>query len=446
MTAAIIISILVLLLLTGTPISIALGMTVLTFMLGFSSLDMTTVNIISQRLFTGLESFAIMAVPFFVLAGAFLTDGGVAKRIINFATNLVGWMPGGLAMSAVLACAFFATISGSSPATVMAIGSVMLPAMVEQGYPKRFGVGVVATAGSLGILIPPSIVLIIYAVSTSESAGKLFMAGVVPGLLLAALLMGVTFIIAKKKGFPTMPRASFKQIWKSFLEAFWGLMIIVIVMGGIYGGIFTPTEAAAVSAVYAFICAVFIYRTLKLRDVPKVLLHAANTSAMLLYIITNAILFSFLMTSEQIPQALSAWVIAQHLQPWMFLVVVNLTLIAAGQFMEPSSIILILAPLLVPIAKTMGIDPIHLGVVMTINMEIGMLHPPVGLNLFVASHLAKMGLTEVSIATFPWLGVMLAYLILITYIPEISLWLPNLLYGHAHDAAGAVGAAGAAFD
>jgi C4-dicarboxylate transporter DctM subunit len=395
------------------------------------------VNIISQRLFTGLESFAIMAVPFFVLAGAFLTDGGVAKRIVNFATNLVGWMPGGLAMSAILACAFFATISGSSPATVMAIGSVMLPAMVAQGYPKRFGVGVIATAGSLGILIPPSIVLIIYAVSTSESAGKLFMAGVVPGFLLAFLLMGVTFVVAKKKGFPTMPRASLKEIWKSFLDAFWGLLIIVIVMGGIYGGLFTPTEAAAVSAVYAFVCAVFIYRSLKLRDVPKVLLHAANTSAMLLYIITNAILFSFLLTSEQIPQALSQWVIAQHLQPWMFLVVVNLALIAAGQFMEPSSIILILAPLLVPIAKTMGIDPIHLGVVMTINMEIGMLHPPVGLNLFVASHLAKMGLTEVSIATFPWLGVMLAYLILITYVPEISLWLPNLLYGHAPGAAGA---------
>ncbi len=429
MTAAIIITILLVLLLTGTPISIALGMTVLSFMLVFSSFDMTTVNIISQRLFTGLESFAIMAVPFFVLAGAFLTDGGVAKRIINFATSLVGWMPGGLAMSAILACAFFATISGSSPATVMAIGSVMLPAMVAQGYPKRFGVGVVATAGSLGILIPPSIVMIIYAVSTSESAGKLFMAGVVPGFLLAFLLMAITFFIAKKKGYPTMPRATLKEIWKTFLEAFWGLLIIVIVMGGIYGGIFTPTEAAAVSAVYAFVCAVFIYRTLKLRDVPKVLLHAANTSAMLLYIITNAILFSFLMTSEQIPQALSEWVIAQNLEPWMFLVVVNLALIAAGQFMEPSSIILILAPLLVPIAKTMGIDPIHLGVVMTINMEIGMLHPPVGLNLFVASHLAKMGLTEVSIAAAPWLVVMLGYLILITYVPEISLWLPNMMYG-----------------
>ena len=428
MTAAIILTILVLLLLTGTPISIALGMTVMAFMVGFSSFDMTTVNIISQRLFTGLESFSIMAVPFFVLAGAFLTDGGVAKRIIHFATCLVGWMPGGMAMAAVLACAFFATISGSSPATVMAIGSIMLPAMIEAGYPKRFGVGVIATSGSLGILIPPSIVLIIYAVATSESAGKLFVAGIVPGALLACLLMAVTFIYAKKKNFPTMPRASLKEIGRSFLDAFWGLLLVVIVMGGIYGGFFTPTEAAAVAAVYSFICAVFLYRNLKLRDTPKVLLHAANTSAMLLYIITNAILFSFLLTSEQIPQALSQWVVAQHLQPWMFLLVVNLTLLAAGQFMEPSSIILILAPLFLPIAKSMGIDPIHLGVIMTINMEIGMLHPPVGLNLFVASHLAKMGLTEVSIATAPWLIVMLAYLILITYVPDVSLWLVRLLY------------------
>jgi len=439
-TAAIILTILVLLLLTGTPISIALGMTVMAFMLGFSSFDMTTVNIISQRLFTGLESFSIMAVPFFVLAGTFLTDGGVAKRIIHFATCLVGWMPGGLAMSAVLACAFFATISGSSPATVMAIGSIMLPAMVEAGYPKRFGVGVIATSGSLGILIPPSIVMIIYAVATSESAGKLFVAGIVPGALLAALLMLVTFVYAKKKNFPRSPRAGFREIVHAFLDAFWGLLLVVIVMGGIYGGFFTPTEAGAVSAVWAFICAVFLYRNLTWREVPKVLLHAANTSAMLLYIITNAILFSFLLTSEQIPQSLSNWVLAQHLQPWMFLVVVNITLLAAGQFMEPSSIVLILAPLFLPIAKTMGIDPIHLGVIMTINMEIGMLHPPVGLNLFVASHLAKMGLTEVSIATAPWLVVMLAYLVLITYVPDVSLWLVRLLY--ATPVAPLVGGAG----
>ncbi len=428
MTFLLIISILLLLLITSTPISIALGMTVLVFLLGFSSFSFDTVNIISQRLFTGLESFAIMAVPFFVLSGQFLIDGKIAARIIRFANNLVGWMPGGMAMASVLACAFFATISGSSPATVMAIGSVMLPAMVKAGYPKRFGVGVIATSGSLGILIPPSIVMIIYAVATSESAGKLFIAGIVPGFLLAAILMGLVFIQAKRLDFPTQPKPTAREFWDSLKDAWGGLFLVVIIIGGIYGGIFTPTEAAAVAAVYAFFAAMFFYGDLKWKDVPKVLLNAANTSAMLLYIITNAILFSFLLTSEQIPQAMSAWVLAQHLDPWMFLLVVNLALLAAGQFMEPSSIVLILAPLFLPIAKVMGIDPIHLGIIMVVNMEIGMIHPPVGLNLFVASHLARMGLTEVSIATLPWVGVMLLYLALITYVPEISLWLPNLLY------------------
>ncbi len=428
MTAILILSILLALLLTSTPISIALGTTVLIYLLAFSSFSFETVNIISQRLFTGLESFSIMAVPFFVLSGQFLIDGKIASRIVRFASNLVGWMPGGVAMAAVLACAFFATISGSSPATVMAIGSVMLPAMVKAGYPKRFSVGVITSAGSLGILIPPSIVMIIYAVATSESAGKLFIAGIVPGILLATIMMSLVFIQAKRKNFPTMPKPSSREFWESFRDAWGGIFLVVIVIGGIYGGLFTPTEAAAVAAVYAFIAAKFFYGDLSWKQVPKTLLSAANTSAMLLYIITNAILFSFLMTSEQIPQAMSQWVVAQNLQPWMFLLMVNFALLAAGQFMEPTSIVLILAPLFLPIARTMGIDPIHLGIIMVVNMEIGMIHPPVGLNLFVASHLAKEGLTEVSIATLPWVGVMLVYLGLITYVPAISTWLPHLLY------------------
>jgi C4-dicarboxylate transporter DctM subunit len=426
-TALLILLILLLLLATGTPISIALGLTVLVYLAGFSGFSMETVDIISQRLFTGLESFALMAIPFFILAGTFLTEGGVSARIIRFATALVGWMPGGMAMAAILACAFFATISGSSPATVAAIGGIMLPAMLKQGYPKRFAVGVITTSGSLGILIPPSIVMIVYAVSTSTSAGKLFVAGIVPGFLLAALLMAVTYVTAKRRGFPTLPRASVREIWTAFREAFWGLLLVAIVMGGIYGGVFTPTEAAAVSAVYAFVAAVFIYRDLALRDVFRVLLSAANTSAMLLYIVTNAVLLSYLLTSEQIPQTMADWVAAKELSPWAFLMAVNLALLAAGQFMEPSSIVLILAPLVLPIATQLGVDPIHLGIVMTVNMEIGMIHPPVGLNLFVASHLAKMGLTEVSIACLPWVGLLLLYLVLVTYVPAVSLALPRAL-------------------
>lgn len=428
MTAVIILGILLTLLLTSTPISIALGTTVLIYLLAFSSFSIDSVNIISQRLFTGLESFSIMAVPFFVLSGQFLIDGKIASRFIRFANNLVGWLPGGMAMAAVLACAFFATISGSSPATVMAVGSVMLPAMIKAGYPKRFSIGVITSSGSLGILIPPSIVMIIYAVATSESAGKLFIAGIVPGILLAAIMMTLVYIQAKRKNFPTQPRPTSAEFWHSFRDAWGGIILVVIVIGGIYGGIFTPTEAAAVAAVYAFIAAKFFYGDLNWRQVPRTLLSAANTSAMLLYIITNAILFSFMMTSEQIPQDMSQWVVAQNLQPWTFLLMVNLALLAAGQFMEPTSIVLILAPLFLPIAKTMGIDPIHLGIIMVVNMEIGMIHPPVGLNLFVASHLSREGLTEVSIATLPWVGVMLIYLGLITYVPAISTWLPHLLY------------------
>ena len=429
MSAALIVAILLVLLLTGTPISIALGMTVLTFIVLFSSFSLETVDVVSQRLFTGLESFAIMAVPFFILSGTFLTEGGSAARIVRFAKALVGPLPGGLAMAAILACAFFATISGSSPATVVAIGSIMLPAMVKSGYPKGFAVGVIATSGSLGILIPPSIVLIIYAVSTSESAGKMFLAGMVPGAMLAGLLLLMTYATARIKRFPTGERSSLSEIWVAFRQAFWGLLLVVIVLGGIYGGIFTPTEAAAVSAVYAFVASVWIEKGLKLREVPRVLLSAANTSAMLLYIITNAILFSFLLTSEQIPQNLANFVVSSDLSPWMFLLALNVALLIAGQFMEPSSIILILAPLALPIALQLGIDPVHLGIVMTINMEIGMITPPVGLNLFVASHMARMGMTQVAIAALPWAVVMIGFLALITYVPALSLWLPNLVYG-----------------
>jgi C4-dicarboxylate transporter DctM subunit len=390
---------------------------------------MTTVPIeaVALKLFTGIEKFEIMAIPFFILAGNFLTHGGVAKRMINFATALVGHLRGGLALGGVLACALFAAVSGSSPATVVAIGSILLPAMVKQGYPMKFGVGVIGTSGGLGILIPPSIVMVIYAVSTNSSIGRLFIAGIIPGLLLASLLMFVTWFVAKRRDYPRMPRASFGTMLRTFRESIWGLLLIVVVIGGIYTGIFTATEAAAMSAVYAFVVAVFVYRDMKLKDVPKTLLAAANMSAMILYIITNAVLFSFLLTSEQIPQQLTDWITHLGLGSVGFLIMVNLLLLAAGNFMEPSSILLITAPLLFPMAMQLGIDPIHLGVLMTVNMEIGMITPPVGLNLYVASGISRLGLTETTKACAPWILVMMAYLVLITYVPAISLWLPNLL-------------------
>jgi len=438
MNSAIIFGLLIALMLTGMPISIALGLTVLSFLF-----VMTTVPIeaVALKLFTGIESFEIMAIPFFILAGNFLTHGGVARRMIRFATSMVGHWYGGMGLAGVMACALFAAVSGSSPATVVAIGSIILPAMIQQGYPKRFGAGVIATSGALGILIPPSIVMVLYAVATggsvaidpegkrvlSASVAQLFMAGVVPGMMLATMLGLTTFYRAYKNNYPRMQKASWLEALHAFRESIWGLLLIVIVLGGIYTGAFTPTEAAAVSAVYAFVIAVFVYNDMKLKDVPRVLLTSANMSAMILYIITNAVLFSFLMTSEQIPQSITAWITGAGIGKIEFLLFVNVLLLMAGNVMEPSSIVLITGPILFPVAVGLGVNPIHLGILMTVNMEVGLCHPPVGLNLYVASGIARMGITDLTIAVWPWLLTMLIFLGVVTYVPELSLWLPRVL-------------------
>ena len=424
MSASIIFLILLVLMLTGMPISISLGLTVLSFLFLFTQVPLESVAL---KLFTGIEKFEIMAIPFFILAGNFLTHGGVARRMIRFATDMVGHWHGGLGLAGVMACALFAAVSGSSPATVVAIGSILLPAMIKAGYPNRFGAGVITTSGALGILIPPSIVMVMYSVATNTSVGALFMAGVLPGLGLAAVLGGVTWYRARKFDYPRMPKADFKARWHSFRESVWGLLLIVVVMGGIYSGIFTPTEAAAMSAVYAFFVAVFVYKDMSLKDVPKVLLNSANMSAMLLYIITNAVLFSFIMTNENIPQALADWLLGNGMGVVAFLLAVNVILLLAGNFMEPSSIVLIFAPILFPVAMKLGIDPVHFGIIMVVNMEVGMCHPPVGLNLYVASGITKMGITELTIAVWPWLLSMLGFLLVVTYWPGLSTWLPKTL-------------------
>ena len=424
MNATIIFVILLVLMLTGMPISISLGLTVLSFLFMFTQVPLESVAL---KLFTGIEKFEIMAIPFFILAGNFLTHGGVARRMIKFATDVVGHWYGGLGLAGVLACALFAAVSGSSPATVVAIGSILMPAMVKAGFPSRFGAGVITTSGALGILIPPSIVMVMYSVATNTSVGALFMAGVIPGIALAMVLGGVTWYRAKKFDYPRMPKASFGERWKSFRESVWGLFLIVVVMGGIYSGMFTPTEAAAMSAVYAFFVSVFVYRDLTMKDVPRVLLNSANMSAMLLYIITNAVLFSFIMTNENIPQTLADWMLGHGLGTIAFLLAVNVILLLAGNFMEPSSIVLIFAPILFPVAIKLGIDPVHFGILMVVNMEVGMCHPPVGLNLYVASGITKMGITELTVAVWPWLLSMLAFLVAVTYVPIMSLWLPRML-------------------
>jgi C4-dicarboxylate transporter DctM subunit len=424
MNSAIIFGLLVVLMITGMPISIALGLTVLTFVFTMTHVPIESVAL---KLFTGIERFEIMAIPFFILAGTFLTRGGVARKMINFATSMIGHWHGGLALAGILACAMFALVCGSSVATVVAIGSIMLPEMVRAGYPMRFGAGVITVAGSLGILMLPSIPKVIYAIATNTSIGALFVAGLVPGIILTTMLCAVTWYIARKRGYPRMPRASWGERWKAFRDSLWGLMLVVIIIGGIYSGIFTATEAAAMSAVYAFFISVFVYKAMPLKDTFKVLLSAANMSAMLLYIITNAALFSFILTDENIPHALADWILGNNLGLVGFLLLANVLLLIAGNFMDPSSIILIMAPILFPAAIALGVNPVHLGILIDVNMEVGLCHPPVGLNLYVASGISKLGITELTVAVLPWLLTMLVFLVMVTFMPEMSLWLPRLL-------------------
>ncbi|MCD6525599.1 MAG: TRAP transporter large permease subunit [Desulfuromonas sp.] len=426
MSIAILFTALFSLLLMGVPIAVALGLSTTIVILLFT--DQPTL-IIAQQMFTSLDKFALMAIPLFILAGNFLSQGGAARRIIRFARSIVGHLPGGLPMSAIFACIIFAAVSGSSPATVAAIGSIMIGAIEDDGYSSSFSIGSIVCSGSLGILIPPSIVLIVYGVTVDQSIGKLFMAGVVPGIILGLALMVVTYLAAVRSGFKKTQRAPMSEVWASFKEASWGLLVVIIIIGGIYGGLFTPTEAAAVSAVYGFIVVKFIYKDLQWNQIPDVIKASASTAAMIMFIIANAMLFAYLLTIEQIPQQLAAWIIDMNLNKIMFLMLVNVMLLVAGNFMEPSSLIMIIAPLIFPVAMQLGIDPIHLGIIITVNMEVGMLTPPVGLNLFVASGISGRSLGEVVHASIPWFFVLLVGLLLITYIPAISLWLPNLMYG-----------------
>jgi C4-dicarboxylate transporter DctM subunit len=425
--AAAIFALLIALMLTGIPVSIALGLTVLTFLF---TLTTVPIEAVSMKLFTGIESFEIMAIPFFILAGNFLTHGGVARRMINFATSLIGHWHGGLGLAGIVACSMFALVCGSSVATVAAVGAIVLPEMVRNGYPMRFGAGIITVAGSLGILMLPSIPKIIYAISTGTSIGALFVAGLLPGSLLTAMLCVVTWYLARKRNYPRMKKASWPETWYAFRESIWGLMLVVIIIGGIYSGLFTATEAAAMAAVYSFFISVFVYKALKFKDVPRVLLRAANTSAMLLYIVTNAVLFSFVLSNENIPSALADWITAQDLGWVGFLLLVNILLLLAGNFMEPTSIILIMAPILAPAAKRLGIDLVHFGIVIDVNMEVGLCHPPVGLNLYVASMIAGMRITDLAMAVMPWLLTMLVFLVIVTYWPGLTLFLPNLLGMH----------------
>ena len=442
----------------GVPVAVSLGFSSVVTILLFSDDSLAS---IALKLFESLsEHYTFLAIPFFILSSAFLSTGGVARRIIDFAVDVVGHIRGGLAMAGVLACMLFAAVSGSSPATVAAIGAIVIVGMKRVGYPEKFAAGVISTAGTLGILIPPSIVMLVYAAATEVSAARMFMAGMLPGILMGVILMIAIYIYARIKGLPSSPFPGFKKIFKSGMVAMGGLMLIFIVLGAIYGGIASPTEAAAVATVYAFFVSVFGYRDIGPlkgkpwikqnentstalgrnllqiskalpqsffdKEVQKVVLDASKVSIMLLFVIGNAILFAHVLTSERIPHHIAETIINWGLPAWGFLLVVNVLLLVAGNFMEPSAILLIMAPILFPIATRLGIDPIHLGIIMVVNMEIGMITPPVGLNLFVISGITNKSMGWAISASLPWLLLLLFFLMLITFIPQISLLVPEI--------------------
>lgn len=440
------------LLVIGVPIAVALGLSSVLFLLVYSDASLAS---IAQTFFQAMAGhYTLLAIPFFILASSFMSTGGVARRIIRFSIALVGHLPGGLAIAGVFACMLFAALSGSSPATVVAIGTIVIAGMRQVGYSKEFAAGVIANAGTLGILIPPSIVMVVYASATDVSVGRMFLAGVIPGLLAGTMLMVTIYIIAKIRDLPRGEWKGWGEITASGRDAIWGLLLIVIILGGIYGGIFTPTEAAAVAAVYAFFIASFVYRDMGPlagregeantpvwakpqalvtaffhKDTRDTLFEGGKLTITLMFIIANALILKHVLTDEQIPQQIAQAMLSAGFGPIMFLVIVNVILLIGGQFMEPSGLIVIVAPLIFPIAIELGIDPIHLGIIMVVNMEIGMITPPVGLNLFVTSGVAGMPVMSVVRAALPFLAVLFVFLILVTYVPALSTWLPTTFMG-----------------
>ena len=526
MSVLLLFSLVIAFLLIGAPIAVSLGLSSIIFLLIYSKGSLAS---IAQTLFSAFEGhYTLLAIPFFILASVFMSTGGVARRIIRFAIAVVGHLRGGLAIASVFACMMFAALSGSSPATVVAIGSIVIAGMRQVGYSREFSAGVICNAGTLGILIPPSIVMVVYAAATDVSVGRMFLGGVIPGLVAGFMLMIGIYIAARWKGLPKQDFAGFGEIFDAARDAFWGLLLIVIILGGIYGGAFTPTEAAAVAAIYAFLVANLVYRDmgpLKGRglvaegdsrsarngyyavvygltlfglllmilffagrhgaaslnlyaaaaavaggavyllvregagapmalvagapilgraiwqsivylpqtffnsDTRDALFEAGKLTITLMFIIANALILKHVLTEERIPQLITEAMLNAGFGPIVFLIVVNIILLIGGQFMEPSGLLVIVAPLVFPIAIKLGIDPIHLGIMMVVNMEIGMITPPVGLNLFVTAGVAGMSVVNVVRAALPWLGILFVFLILVTYVPFLSTWLPTLLMG-----------------
>lgn len=423
MTTAVLFGSFALFLFLSVPIGIALGLATLVTIVFSGSLP---IDFLMKELVTSIDSFPLMAVPFFILAGEIMGKGGISERLFRVANSLVGNKTGGFAIATIITCMFFAAISGSGPATVAAIGGIMIPAMVRQGYDKKFATAVVAAAGSLGVIIPPSIPMVIYGVVGSVSIGNLFIAGIIPGLLVGLSLVIYAYIHSRKKGYTgTNEKTSIVNIAKAVWEAKWALLIPVIILGGIYGGIFTPTEAAVIAVVYGLFAGLLLYKELKIKDLPKLLADASLTTATILIIVGTATAFGRLLTIEQIPNQVAAWMLSISESPIIIILLITALLLVVGCFMDTLAAIIILTPILLPIAINIGYDPIHFGIIIVVNLAIGFITPPLGVNLFVASGISGLSIETLSKSIIPFFFAMLLTLFIIIFLPQLSLFFLN---------------------
>ena len=413
-------------LILATGASIGVGLALSSAIVLYAIIDMPLIVVV-QRMFTSVDSFSFMAVPFFMLAGAFMSAGGVTKRIVDFSMALVGALAGGLALVVAVAGMFFAALSGSSAATTAAIGSAMIDEMEKRGYPRSFAAAVVASGGTVGIVIPPSITMVVYGSIANTSIADLFLGGFAPGILMGLSMCLVSWIIAKKQGYKGEGQFSIMRALRSFRECFWALMMPVIILGGIYGGIFTPTEAAAVAAVYGALVGFFVYKELTFKDIPKTLLSAAYNTTMIMFVVGAANVFGWILTNAQVPHALAQNFTHLTNSPIVFLMLVNVLLLFIGTLINASAAVVILTPILLPVALSMGIDPMFFGVLMVVNLAIGCITPPVGLDLFIVSSIMGISIDKVTAKVMPYLLILLVDLVILTYIPSIITFLPNML-------------------
>lgn len=437
MTEVIILFVLLaLLIIIGMPIGVSLGVATTVVL---ATMTKISLNILPQNAFTALDSFPLMAIPFFIIAGNLMTSGGIAKRLVNFFNDLIGWLAGGLGMATTATCMFFAAISGSANATTSAVGSFMVPAMKEKGYDENFAAALCAAAGTIGVIIPPSVPFVVYAVIANVSIGDMFIAGVMPGVLIGVVLMIMCFCVAKKNGYGgTGVKFSFKRTMKTFLDSIWAIMTPVIILGGIYGGIFTPTEAAVVGIVYSLFVGFFVYKELTFKDLVECFRQTAHSSGVILFTLGLAMSFAYFLTMQQIPAKIGN-ALSVVSSPIIILLIINIILLIVGCFIDNFSATAILAPVFVPIVKSFGMDPVQFGVIMTVNLAIGFITPPYGVNLFVASAISNLRVEGIIRKIWLMIGLMILCLMIITYWEPVTM---GLVYASREAAAAALAAGG----